>query len=192
MLTFFTFGVRASAPPALSVVAASTGAPSAPATVVAVPGNKSAKVYWTIPAANASAITNYFVTPYLGAVRQSTIQVGLVTSATITGLTNAKTYTFHVAAKNALGIGPERSSPKVTVGAPVAPTGVTARSGTGSMAVSWKAPATNNGSAITAYVVTPYMHGSVQAARTFGSSSLSSVVIPLTVGTTYRFTVARP
>ena len=42
-------------------------------------------------------------------------------------------------------------------GAPAAPTGVVGVPGNGSAVVSWTAPATNNGSAITGYVVTPYV-----------------------------------
>ena len=98
--------------------------PAARPKVSAVPGNASATVYWTIPAANGSAITNYFVTPYIGGRAQTPIELGVVRSAHITGLTNAKSYEFHVAAKNAEGTGPTRSSPSITVGAPVAPTGV--------------------------------------------------------------------
>jgi parallel beta-helix repeat protein len=191
MFTVFIFGARVSAPRELSVVVASAGVPAAPATVIAVPGNESATVYWTVPYANGSAITNYDITPYLGWVRQPSIRVGLVTSTTITGLTNAQTYTFRVAASNAVGIGPERSSAGTTVGAPVAPTDVTARSGTETMTmtVSWKAPATDNGSPISGYIITPYMQGKEQAARTVGSSTVSTVLIGLTFGANYTFSV---
>ena len=112
--------------------------PAAPPTVWAVPGNRSASVFWTTPAANGSAITNYFVTPYIGGRAQTPIELGVVRSAHLTGLTNAKTYEFHVAAQNAEGTGPARSSPSITVGAPVAPTGVRARFRNGSVTVHWK------------------------------------------------------
>ena len=190
MMTPIALGVSAAALPTPSLVGSSTLVPSAPPKVSAVPGNASATVYWTIPSANGSAITNYFVTPYLGGLRQTSIKVGAVRSATIAGLTNAKTYTFHVAAKNAAGVGPEQSSSPITVGAPNAPTGASAQYAKGSFTVHWKAPSTNNGSAITAYVVTPYMHGMALARRTFGSASLSATMSGLTVGTTYTFTVA--
>ena len=46
--------------------------------------------------------------------------------------------------------------------APGAPTGVTATAGNGSASVSWTAPSSNGGSAITSYTVTPYI-GSTEA-----------------------------
>src|SRR5437870_1075670 len=140
--------------------------------------------------ANGSAITNYVVTPYTGGRAQTPIELGVVRSVNITGLTNAKSYEFHVAAKNAEGTGPARSSPSITVGAPVAPTGVRARFGHGSVTVHWRAPAQNNGSATTAYIVTPYMHGIALEPRTFTSGSLSGTITGLALGTTNTFTVA--
>ncbi len=93
------------------------------------------------------------------------------TTQTVTGLTNGTTYTFTVAAKNGNGTGPQSvASGAVTVGAPVAPTNVTAVPGNGSAVVSWTAPA-NNGSAITGYVVTPYVGSVAQPARTFNSTA---------------------
>ena len=54
-----------------------------------------------------SAITGYTVTPYLGSTAQTPMQVsgGSTTSATVTGLTNGKAYTFAVAAINSVGTG---------------------------------------------------------------------------------------
>ena len=63
---------------------------------------------WTAPANNGSAITAYVVTPYVGSVAQAAKTfTSTATSQTITGLTNATTYTFKVAAKNANGTGPQ-------------------------------------------------------------------------------------
>src|SRR5438128_2094051 len=45
----------------------------------------------------------------------------LIRTATTTGLTNATTCTFRVAAKNAIGLSPAPMSLPVTVGAPAAP-----------------------------------------------------------------------
>ena len=50
-----------------------------------------------------------------------------------------------------------------------APTNVTAAAGSGSATVSWTAPASNGGSAITNYVVTPYAGAIAQSATTVGN-----------------------
>ena len=141
---------------------------------------------------NGSAITGYVVTPYVGTTAQTaTTFNSTATSQTVTGLTNATTYTFTVAAKNVNGTGPQSvASGPVTVGAPVAPTGVVGVPGNGSAVVSWTAPATNNGSSITGYVVTPYVGTTAQTATTFNSTATSQTVTGLTNGTTYTFTVA--
>ena len=84
-------------------------APAAPAAPSATPGNASATVSWSAPAADGSPIVSYTVTPYIGTVAQpATTVTGSppATSATIAGLTNGTTYTFTVSATNAVGTGP--------------------------------------------------------------------------------------
>jgi hypothetical protein len=55
--------------------------------------------------------------------------------------------------------------------------------------VSWAAPVTDGGSAITGYVVTPYVGYSPRPAQTFGSTATTQVVTGLVNGTQYRFRV---
>ena len=81
------------------------------------------------------------------------------------------------------------ASNAVTVGAPLAPTGVTAVPGNAQATVTWTAPA-NNGSAITAYVVTPFIGAAAQPATTFNSTATTQTVTGLTSGTTFTFKVA--
>ncbi|MBG6060168.1 peptidoglycan/xylan/chitin deacetylase (PgdA/CDA1 family), partial [Cryobacterium sp. MP_M5] len=50
-------------------------APAAPTGVSAVAGNGSATVNWTTPANGGSAITSYAVTPFIGSVAQTAVQV---------------------------------------------------------------------------------------------------------------------
>ena len=101
--------------------------PGAPGGVSATPGNASAAVSWSAPSNGGSPITSYTITPYIGATAQTTTVVSgspPAVSATVTGLTNGKTYTFKVSATNALGTGqPSAASGPVTPqgAAPVCP-----------------------------------------------------------------------
>ena len=119
------------------------------------------------------------------------------TSQSVTGLTNGKSYTFQVAAKNALGTGPSSTpSSAIVVGAPLAP--VTAAVGSsGKAVVSWSAPA-NNGASITGYVVSTYLGSVVQTAKTHMltcspqpcSPACTWTVTGLTNGSSYSFQVS--
>ena len=76
--------------------------------------------------------------------------------------------------------------------APGAPTGVTANPGNGSATVSWTAPSSNGGSAITSYTVTPFIGTTAQTPTTVTGSppATSATVTGLTNGTSYTFTVS--
>ncbi len=62
--------------------------------------------------------------------------------------------------------------------------------GNASVALSWTAPASNGGSAITGYRVTPFIGATAQSAILTGSAATTFTVTGLTNGTAYTFTVA--
>jgi predicted lipoprotein with Yx(FWY)xxD motif len=165
--------------------------PGAPGKPTAVAGNKSARISWPAPSNGGSPITIYLVTPYLGTHAQPTRSFhSNKTSAVVGGLTNGKSYTFKVAAHNAVGTGAMSAASKaVVIGVPAAPARLTAAPGNGQATVAWTAPS-NGGSAISSYVVTPYLGKVPQPAQTFHSSAASDVVTGLTNGKTYTFKVA--
>ena len=175
------------------------GAPVAPV-VTAVGSSTSAAVSWTAPANNGSAVTSYVVRTYLGTVLQTTKTHTLTCTPqpcspartwTVTGLTTASLYTFKVVALNTRGTGPAGVT-TIKVGAPTlpgVPTGVHATAGAASATVSWVAPA--NGSAtITAYVITPYKAGAIQATITVAGTVTTRLITGLTTGQSYTFKVA--
>jgi hypothetical protein len=169
------------------------GLPAAPTAVGAVTGNGRATVHWTAPSGNGSAITRYSVTPYIGTTAQTVRTFDpSVTTRTITGLTNGQVYTFKIAAANARGVGPKSNpSAAIRMGAPGAPTEVHAVAAAAKHAarIHWTAP-TNNGAAITAYIITPYIGTQAQPARIFHSSSTTQIFSGLQQGRYYRFRVA--
>ena len=175
-----------------SVTPATT--PSAPTITAAVPANTTVAITWTAPASNGgSAITGYVVTPYIGGTAQAAQTFNnTATTETATGLTNGTAYTFTVAAINAIGTGAQSAaSASVTPATtPGAPTIGTATPGVGSAIVTWTAPASNGGSAITGYKVTPYKAGVAQTAQTFNSAATTETVTGLANNTAYTFTVA--
>jgi hypothetical protein len=171
--------------------AAASSVPDAPTSVSAIPGNGAATVKWTAPAANGAPINGYVITPYIGSAAQlPRTYSSTATSEIVTGLTNATTYTFKVAAENTNGTGPQSvPTNPVTVGSPLAPTSPSAQPGNGQATVQWTAPP-DNGSSISGYVITPYAGSTAQPTRTFNSTATTETVNGLSNWTTYRFKIA--
>ncbi|HET7740300.1 MAG TPA: fibronectin type III domain-containing protein [Mycobacterium sp.] len=116
--TAYTFAVVATnavgsgpaSAPSNPVTPTALTAPAAPTAVNATAGNAQATVTWAVPNNGGSPITSYTVTPYIGAAAQTPVTLTgspPATTASITGLVNGTTYTFTVAATNAVGTGPE-------------------------------------------------------------------------------------
>ena len=169
--------------------------PGAPTGVTATAGNGQASVAFTAPASNGgSAITHYAViaTDTTDSSHGGQRVTGGSSPLAVAGLTNGDSYTFTVTASNRTGAGPASTPSNAVVPAtvPSAPTGVTATAGNARATVTFTAPVSNGGLAITHYAViatdtTNSSHGGQRV--TGGSSPL--VVAGLTNGDRYNFTV---
>jgi uncharacterized protein (TIGR02145 family) len=164
----------------------SSTVPGAPTIGIATAGNAQATVTFTSPASNGgSNITGYTVTSSPGGF----IATGSASPITVTGLTNGTAYTFTVTATNANGTGPASSAsnsvtPAPTSTVPGAPTIGTATAGNAQATITFTAPGSNGGSAITSYTVTSSPGG-----ITATGSASPVTVTGLTNGTAYTFTV---
>lgn len=138
-----------------------------------------------------AAITGYTVTSSPGSITGT----GASSPISVSGLTSSTSYTFTVKATNSYGSSLDSSASNsiTTASVPGAPTSVTVSDpGTDGYAlVSWTAPASNGGSAITDYII-DYSSNSGSSWTTFSdgtSTSTSATVTGLTIGTSYIFRV---
>ena len=179
-------GSSAASTPSTAVVPA--GVPSAPVAPAASPGDATVTLSWTAPSGNGSAITGYAVAPTPSGGTCSVAG----TSAVCSGLTNGTSYTFTVAARNAVGTSAASApstpvtplAPVVVLYPPSSPTTVTASASDASASVQWLAPASDGGSPITGYVV-----ASTPTSGACAISGTNAVCSGLVNGTAYTFTV---
>lgn len=164
--------------------------PDAPAIGSALAGNQQATVTFTAPEINGgSPITGYTVTSSpAGGIDSNAGSLQL--SHVMTGLTNGVNYTFTVAAANKIGSGIASAAsnavtPFTLPGAPLAPTATPANA---QATVSFSAPLSNGGAAISGYTVSSIPAGGVDSNA--GGTGLSHLVTGLTNGVAYKFTVA--
>jgi hypothetical protein len=145
-----------------------SSAPTAPLSLVARPLNTAIGVSWAAPLSNGGLPLTSYVVQYKATASSSWTNVSLAsplaTRVTISGLTNNVTYDVRVAAVSSAGTGVYAAAQATpALAAPGAPTGLSVTpSGPPPLAyptsnsryvLSWTAPASNGGSAITGYVV---------------------------------------
>lgn len=163
-------------------------APSAPVSVKAGGGPRSAAVRW-IPADDGGALpTSYVVTASPGGATASA--PGTATTATVTGLTPGQRYSFTVKATNVAGTSPQSgaSAPVAALGdLPAAPSGLVAAVDKGRVTLSWAAA----GTPATSYAVTRCSPVPCTPTTVVGSSTTTSYVDTAVVGgIAYSYAVA--
>lgn len=184
--------------------AATPGAPKAGVTNLAATATTSTlKVSWTAPSSTnngGSPITGYAVQYRKGTgswVTVTAARTSTSASVTLTGLSAKASYTISVAPLNVIGAGPAATLSAATLGLPTAPRYVKAVRGDRSAAISWTAPSSNGGSAVTGYVVERRAQdpktlkwSAWTSVRTTSATTLTTSLSSLTNGTTYQVRVA--
>ncbi|HEX2023038.1 MAG TPA: fibronectin type III domain-containing protein, partial [Candidatus Thermoplasmatota archaeon] len=167
-------------------------APGAPASLTATAGNAQVSLSWPLPASDGgSPITGYRI--YVGTTSGSLAlldTIGTNRSYVAAGLTNGQTYHFAVAAVNGAGEGARTPEASATPAAtPSAPQGISATRGNQQVSLSWSAPASTGGSAITGYrIYVGTSSGALALLDTIGTNT-SYVAAGLTNGVRYYFHV---
>jgi hypothetical protein len=173
-----------------TVAATPLTTPGAVTSLTAVASDRSVSLSWAAPAGDGgSPVTDYLVRVSSdGGAAWSLVDDGAGTAAgtTVTGLANGTAYRFTVDAVNAAGTGTPSAvaGPVTPLTVPGTPTGASAVAGNAQAAVSWTAPATDGGSAITGYAVT-----SSPGSLTCATTGLTCAVTGLANDTAYSFTV---
>jgi hypothetical protein len=172
--------------------------PGSPTAVTGIRGNGQVQLSWTAPVSDGGlSVTDYTIqySSNSGSSWQTfTDAVSAATSATVTGLTNGTGYLFRVASVNNVGAGlySANSSAVTPATTPGSPTAVTGARGNGQVQLSWTAPVSDGGSAVTDYTIqhSTDSGSSWQTVTDAASSAASATVTGLTNGTGYLFRVA--
>jgi LPXTG-motif cell wall-anchored protein len=158
--------------------------PTQPLALAAVCGDGYVRLAWNQPSSNGgSQITGYNV--YQGLVQGAETLVASVPDTTYdaTGLTNGLTYYYKVTAVNQMGEGDASSVNCVPATVPAVPVNVAAWAGNGEILVSWSAPVSNGGAAVTAYKVYGAPEGGqMQLLATVMATDIGAVRLPVGLG----------
>jgi hypothetical protein len=158
-------------------------------------GNGQVTLSWSPPSGSASPVTGYDLYQATTPGHEGTNPVNGPTpitgdTYTVTGLSNGTRYYFYLTAVNSAGEGgPSPPATTVPFGPPAAPLGLAATAGDGEVTLSWAAPASDGGSAITGYDVYESTAAGTQGTQVATTSGTGYTVSGLTNGTTYYFEV---
>jgi hypothetical protein len=191
----FDFHQRPRPPDLLPVHPATTltpSAPFAPLQVRATAGDGEATVRWSSPLTDGGEmITKYVITPFINGVAQTPHTVSSrKTVETVSALRNGQRYTFKVAAVNKIGRGLTSSpSNAIAVGVPTPPRSPSAEVGGTVATITWTAPARDNGSRVTSYIITAYAGFAPRASRTVPATTTTVTFSGLDPGLKYLFAI---
>lgn len=182
-----------------TVASATTASPpsAAPSSLQITQGLGSLTISWRAPSSSGtggSPLTGYLLRYRNGSGAWVQVRLGLVTSYTLRGLPGGTPYAVEVAAVNAIGTGPAAIATSTTLAAPGVVSSFAVKRGDARVTLTWAAPKSTGGSAVTGYVV---QQRSYDAKAKRWSSWVSTTVTTtshtatrLVNGTQYQFRVA--
>ena len=201
----YTFAVLAenaigTSPPSATVTATPEGGPPAkPTGLSAAPRNAEATLTWDDP--SDASITNYQVKQGNAAWADISSSSASTTSHTVGTLTNGTSYTFQIRAvndhdgDNTDDPGPASDAVTVTPGLPTAPASLSVAPGDAQVILTWSAPASDGGSAVTGYEYTSNADAAtptwtdVPDSGSGGANETEYTVTSLVNNTAYAFAV---
>ena len=173
--------------------------PGEPTSLAGTAGNAEVSLSWTAPTSNGGAsISGYKVESSTNGGSTWSTSIADTgsssTSAVVDGLSNGTAVTFRVSAINVAGTGSasdtEATTPRTRPGQP---TGLSATESSTQVELSWSAPSSDGGSAVTGYKVERSTNSGLTwttVVADTGSTSTSSTVSGLTNGTSYAFRIS--
>jgi titin len=182
----------------LPATAVPFGVPGQPTSLQTIASNSQVVLLWTAPVSDGgSSITGYRIESSAnGGTSWTDVAVDTGSASTVyvaTGLTNGTPYTFRVSARNTSGVGSASATSSATpAGTPTAPRSVAATSGASQVQLSWVAPLSNGGNAVTGYRIESSADGGSTWTTVVGntaSASTSYTATGLTNGQPYAFRV---
>ena len=189
MALFLTF---AAALPSQAQVEDTVTAPSAPQNLMAMPDDSQMTLTWKAPADDGGAeVYSTYEYSYHPVGDEDDARTGLSGSLTLTisDLTNGTRYVFMVRAENAAGFGAWASVEATVAALPDPPQKLLATPGDGRMTLTWEAPASDGGAAITRYDYNYHKVRGGGVTEVAGDLSLTATVTGLANGTEYNFLV---
>jgi hypothetical protein len=169
-------------------------APSAPRAVSAAAGDSQASLSWSAPSSDGgdplAGYALYYGTGEIPARVYGNYSVS-THAAVITGLAPGARYVFGVKAFNGIGDSDMSELANATpYSRPGAPISVSAAAGPGNVTVTWQAPTSDGGSAITGYRVYRTLAGGHEPIAVLGPGTFACVDWNVTGGGTYTYCVA--
>ena len=170
-----------------SVLAIAAPVPSAPKAVAAKPGDRQATISFEAPSSDGgAALTNYEYSIDNGVTFTARTPASTASPVVITELVNGRTYLVRLRAVNRYGAGTPSVAVAVTPRTvPGAPTGLVATPGDKQTSVSFAAPSSNGGAALTNYEYSTD-DGATWTPRNPTSTASPMVIGGLVNGQTYQ------
>ena len=197
--TQYAFEVRAVSAigngPTTAAAATPAPVPDAPQNLTAAAGDANVTLTWEAAARNLSPSMLRYEYRYAAGdsvpADMGWTSVGTARTARVNSLDNGTQYAFEVRAVNGVGNGPATVAKATPVSVPDAPQNLALTIGNGEVALTWQAPASDGGAAISSYEYRYAAGASIPPAKGWTSvgTALTAKVGGLINGTPYAFEV---